>query len=73
MGTKGTKHNNAFDTPTISQDSLILKEIINTLSRTIKELRIFKEGQVQYFCFSLSDSSRRQYGKYLGSIEKHFK
>jgi len=50
-----------------------LKEIINTLSQTIKEWQIFEEGQVQYFCFSLSDSSRRQYGKYLGGIEKHFK
>ena len=73
MGIKGAKHNNAFDTPTISRDSIILKEIINTLSRTIKEWQIFKEGQVQYFCFSLSDSSRRQYCKYLASIDKNFK
>jgi hypothetical protein len=30
MRIQGAKHNNAFDTPTINRDSIILKEVINT-------------------------------------------
>jgi hypothetical protein len=51
----------------------LLRKLANALSRTIKAWEAFKDGEIQYFCLPVSDSSPTRYGTYFATIDKDFK